>query len=93
MTGPSQRSPRRATQIVVVAGIVALVVLAVIAKDQLSVPTSPTEPAAAVEAPQVTLDRALVANAPTLAFYHPLTCDPCVEVIMIAVGMYFVWIA
>jgi hypothetical protein len=88
VTGPAPRSPRRASQIVILLGIAVMVGVAVIAKDQLAGPTSPTGSAAALEAPQIALDRALAANAPTLAFYHSLTCDSCVEMTAIVEEVY-----
>jgi hypothetical protein len=40
------------------------------------------------EAPEVTLDRALAANRPTLAFFHSLTCDSCIEMTAIVQQVY-----
>jgi len=43
---------------------------------------------AATEAPEAALDRALAAGQPTLAFFHSLTCESCVEMTAIVKQVY-----
>ena len=42
----------------------------------------------ATEAPEAALDRALAAGQPTLAFFHSLTCESCVEMTAIVKQVY-----
>jgi thiol-disulfide isomerase/thioredoxin len=83
VTEASDRTPTRRAQVAIVIGVALLILVAVIAKDELVGSASTPGPAGAAEAPQVTLDRALAANRPTLAFYHSLTCASCVEMMAI----------
>lgn len=88
MTATSHGALWRASRIVVLVGVAGLVGVAVFAKGQPAAPASPPGAAAAVEAPEVALDRALAANRPTLAFYHSLTCESCVEMTAIVQEVY-----
>ena len=89
MTANAHRVLRRGSQIVILVGVAVLVVILVTAKGQPSGSVSPQGPLAAVpEAPEAALDRAVAANQPTLAFFHSLTCDPCIEMTAIVEAVY-----
>ena len=88
MTGASNRALWRGSRIAVLVGVAILVGVAVFAKGQSPVPVSSPGPMAVTEAPEVALDRALAANRPTLAFFHSLTCDSCIEMTAIVQQVY-----
>lgn len=89
--GPVRPAPAglRATvaRLAVIVGITALVLVAVVAKDALGDP-GPGAAGANGELPAITLERAVAANEPTLAFFHSLTCDSCVEMTAVVEEVY-----
>ena len=88
MTATPHKALRRWSQIAVLAGVAVLVVVLVTAKGQPP-GTSPSPGVIAVtEAPEVALDRALAASQPTLAFFHSMTCDSCIEMTAIVAAVY-----
>ena len=88
MTATPHKALRRWSQIAVLAGVAVLVVVLVTAKGQPA-GTSPSPGVIAVtEAPEVALDRALAASQPTLAFFHSMTCDSCIEMTAIVAAVY-----
>ncbi len=72
----------------ILVGVAILVVILVSAKGKPSGPGLSSGTIPVSEAPEVTLDRALAANQPTLAFFHSLTCDSCVEMTAIVGQVY-----
>lgn len=88
MTESSHSSLRRGSQLLILLAVAVVVVMLITVKAQPAAPSSPLTPTAASESPEVTFDRALAANQPTLAFFHSLTCDSCVEMTAIVKQVY-----
>lgn len=88
MTGPSRRALQRASRILLLLGVVLAVGVVLAAKGQSSGAAASPTTIAATEAPEVTLDRALAAGQPTLAFFHSLTCESCIEMTGIVAQVY-----
>lgn len=88
MTESSHSALRRGSQLLILVGVVAVVVLLITMKGQPGGQPSPLTPTAVSEAPEAVLDRAIAANQPTLAFFHSLTCDSCVEMTAIVKQVY-----
>jgi thioredoxin-like negative regulator of GroEL len=88
MSATPHRALRRWSQIAILAGIAVLVVVLVTAKGQPAGPSSSPGPIAVSEAPEATLDRALAASQPTLAFFHSTTCASCIEMTAIVAAVY-----
>jgi thiol-disulfide isomerase/thioredoxin len=82
------RGSARGWQIAILSVVAIAIGVILIAKAQPSAPTSVPSVPAAVESPEVILDRALAAKQPTLAFFHSLTCDSCVEMTAIVEQVY-----
>lgn len=88
MTATSHRALRRGAQLLVMVAVAVVVVLLITMKGQPAAQSSSLTPTVASELPEVTLDRALAANQPTLAFFHSLTCESCVEMTAIVRQVY-----
>lgn len=88
MTGSPPRALRRWSQILILLSVAIVVVLVLSAKGQPSGPVSSPGTIDVSEAPEVTLDRALAAGRPTLAFFHSLTCESCIEMTAIVGQVY-----
>jgi thioredoxin-like negative regulator of GroEL len=80
----------RWSRIAILAAVGLIVVVLVTAKAETAGPSPSRGPIAGVEAeaPEVTLDRALAAGQPTLAFFHSLTCESCIEMTAIVGQVY-----
>jgi thioredoxin-like negative regulator of GroEL len=78
----------RGWQIAILAVVVIAIGVILIVKAQPSAPTSASNATPVVESPEAMLDRALAAKQPTLAFFHSLTCDSCVEMTAIVEQVY-----
>ena len=88
MSKQTRQKQLRGSQIVILSIVVILIGVVLIVKAQPSAPTSAPSASAVVESPEVILDRALAAKQPTLAFFHSLTCDSCVEMTAIVEQVY-----
>lgn len=88
MTASSHTALRRGSQLLVIVGVAVVAVLLITVKGQPAGGASPLTPMADTEAPEAALDRALAAGQPTLAFFHSLTCDSCVEMTAIVKQVY-----
>ena len=78
----------RGWQIAILSVVVIAIGAILIAKAQPAAPTSASSATPVVESPEVILDRALAAKQPTLAFFHSLTCDSCIEMTAIVQQVY-----
>ena len=78
----------RGWQIAVLSVVAIAIGVILIAKGQPSAPTSTPNVTPVVESPEAMLDRALAAKQPTLAFFHSLTCDSCIEMTAIVEQVY-----
>ena len=88
MTGPSHNALRLGSQLLVLTGVAAVMVVLLVVKGQSAEPASPLGLSAVSEAPEVTLDRAVAARQPTLVFFHSLTCESCVEMMAVVRQVY-----
>jgi thiol-disulfide isomerase/thioredoxin len=86
--GSPHRALRRGAQLAILAGVAVLVIVLLAAKGQPTGPGTPPGPVGGADAREVTLDRALAANQPTLAFFHSQTCDSCIEMTAIVQEVY-----
>lgn len=73
------RKPSPAPQILIIGGVILLVVMILIFKQDRNTPTSPV--ATTEDLPATQLDRALADNRPTLAFLHSNNCQQCIVMI------------
>jgi thioredoxin-like negative regulator of GroEL len=88
VTKKPRQPQQRGLQIVVLAIVAIVIGVILIAKAQPAAPTSASSVTPVVESPEVILDRALAAKQPTLAFFHSLTCDSCIEMTAIVEQVY-----
>lgn len=88
MTKKSRQPQQRGLQIVILAIVAIVIGVILIAKAQPAAPMSASSAMPVIESPEVILDRALAAKQPTLAFFHSLTCDSCVEMTAIVEQVY-----
>ena len=88
VTGSPHRAFRRGARLAILAAVAVIVTVLVVAKGQPSGPSASPGPLGSVEAPEVTLDRALAASQPTLAFFHSQTCDSCLQMTAIVREVY-----
>jgi thiol:disulfide interchange protein len=71
-----QRKISRTPQLLIIGGVVLLIAMILISKQDRNSSASPA--ANTGELPAAQLDRALAENRPTLAFFHSTTCQQCI---------------
>jgi thiol:disulfide interchange protein len=79
MPRKKHRQPNKLPQILVVAGLILLVIMIMVVKNQ----SAPPAEAASGETLQVQFTRALADKRPVLAFYHSLDCDSCQQMMAV----------